>query len=60
MEAVYSSETSVNFYQSTCHHIPEEGILHAFVLCLDFSKGRTWNESKRDQCSVENIWTSGK
>jgi hypothetical protein len=28
MEAIYSSETSV-IIRATCHHIPEDGILHS-------------------------------
>jgi hypothetical protein len=28
MEAITSSKTSVNFYQTTCHNIPEDSHLH--------------------------------
>jgi hypothetical protein len=35
METVCSSEMSVNFYQATQHHIPEDGILHELSVMFD-------------------------
>jgi hypothetical protein len=32
MEAIHSSETSVQFTRSTRHHIPEDGILHLHIV----------------------------
>jgi hypothetical protein len=30
MEAIHSSEISVNFYQTTWFHIPEDSIVHSY------------------------------
>jgi hypothetical protein len=32
MEEVYSSETSVNVYQTTLRYIPEDGIAYSYYL----------------------------
>jgi hypothetical protein len=58
MEAVHSSETSLNFYHTTYHYIPKGNTLLLFSPCLALCKRRTENESKREQSSVENIWIS--
>jgi hypothetical protein len=34
MEVVHSSETSVNLYQASCHHISEESVLLSFFLSV--------------------------
>jgi hypothetical protein len=35
MEAASTSETSVNFYQTTWHNIPEDSHLHGFWSCYN-------------------------
>jgi hypothetical protein len=35
MDAVYSSEMSVNFYQTTWHHIPEDSTLLKYAVTLE-------------------------
>jgi hypothetical protein len=45
VEAVSTSETSVNFYYTTLRNIPEDGLLHHFYLSMLFTNFTFKNES---------------
>jgi hypothetical protein len=48
MEIIPYSETSVNFFQTACHHTPEDNILHGIILSLDSTlAGGLWSHCSR-------------